>query len=129
MNQVFTNGRPATQRGMTTLGMIILVAFIGLVAFGVLRLTPIYLNYMTISGVVNGVVDEFDGQNATRGAIRTSLARRFVVESVQIISARDITVTTVDGGFEVAAQYEHTAPFIANVYFTVKFDKRELIRR
>lgn len=120
---------PRSQRGMTMLGLIILVAFIGLVAFAFLRLTPIYLNYMKVAGVVDGVHDEFDSQNASRGAIRTSISRRFDVESVDVISYRDVKVNSVDGGFEVVAQYDHTAPFIANVYFTVKFDKRTLVRR
>ena len=117
------------QAGMTTLGMIILVAMVGLVAFAGLRLSPVYLNYMKVSGVVNGVRDEFDGQNPTRSAIRTSIARRFDIESVGQIASRDITVTQVDGGFEVAAVYDHSAPFIANVSFTVHFDKTVLIRR
>lgn len=118
-----------SQRGMTTLGMIFLVAFIGLIAFGLLRLTPIYLNYMKVAGVVSGLHEEFDSQNASRGAIRTSIGRRFDVESVDVIAARDVKVNSVDGGFEVIAQYEHTTPFIANVYFTVMFDKRTIIRR
>jgi len=117
------------QRGMTTLGLIILVAFVGLFAFAFLRLTPIYLNYMKVAGVINGLYEEFDGQNASRGAILTSISRRFDVESVDVISYRDVKVNSVDGGFEVVAKYDHTAPFIANVYFTVKFDKSVLIRR
>ena len=117
------------QRGITTLGFIILAVFIGLIAFGALRLTPIYLNYMKVVGVVNGVQDEFDGKNSTRTMIRSSISRRFDVESVSVIGAKDVTVTTVDGGMEVAAVYDHTSPFIGNISFTVHFDKKALIRR
>lgn len=114
---------------MTTLGMLILVVFVGVFAFGFLRLTPIYLNYMKVVGVVDGVREEFDGQAPSRSAIRSSISRRFDIESVSQISARDVTVTTVDGGFEVSAAYEHKAPFIANISFVVDFDKTALIRR
>lgn len=120
---------PRREAGMTTLGLIILVIFVGLFAFAGIRLTPVYLNYMKIVGVVDGVYDEFDGKNATRGAIRSSISRRFDVESVGVITARDVAVTTVDGGFEVRAQYDHTSPFIANISFTVHFDKMALVRR
>jgi len=109
--------------------MIILVAFIALCAFAALRLTPVYLNYMKIVGVITGVYEEFDGRNPTRGAVRTSITRRFDVESVGEITARDVSVTAVDGGFEVRAQYDHVAPFIANVSFSVQFDKKVLVRR
>ena len=117
------------QAGMTTLGLIILVMFVGLFAFAGIRLTPIYLNYMKVVGVVDGVGEEFDGQGATRAAVRTSIVRRFDIESVDVIKAKDVKVTTVDGGLEVAATYSHKSPFIANVSFVVDFDKRTLIRR
>ena len=117
------------QAGMTTLGLVILVAFVGMFAFAGIRLTPVYLNYMKVIGVVDGVTAEFDGANATRAAIRTSISRRFDIESVGEITAKDVTVTKVAEGHEVAVTYSHKAPFIANVSFVVDFDKRSIIRR
>ena len=117
------------QKGMTTLGFLILVAFIGLFAFAGIRLTPVYLNYVKVVGVLDGVYDEFDSQNPSRAAIRTSITRRFEVESVSNITDREITVTADNSGFLVAAQYDHTTPFIGNLYFTVRFDKEVLVRR
>lgn len=117
------------QQGMTALGTLVLMAFIGLFAFAGLRLTPIYLNYLKVAGVINGVYEEFDSQNPSRSAIRLSIRRRFNVESIDFVRFQDVKVKGVDGGFEVVAVYEHTAPFIANVYFTVKFDKRVVVRR
>jgi len=111
------------------LGLLILVVFVGLFAFAAIRLTPVYLNYMKVVGVVDGVQDEFDGQNPTRATIRSSIQRRFDIESVSEITARDVEVNTVDGGFEVVADYNHTAPFIGNVSFMVHFDKKALVRR
>ncbi len=78
---------------------------------------------------MNGVQEEFDGTNPSRSAIRSSISRRFDVESVGEITAREVTVTSVDGGFEVRATYNHVAPFIANVSFSVEFDKAVLVRR
>ena len=134
LNNRATRPRPSAiklrrEAGMTTLGLVILISFMGLFAFAAIRLTPVYLNYMKVAGVVEGVHDEFDGRNPTRSALRSSIARRFDVESVAEVTARDVTVTAVDGGFEVRAQYDHVAPFIANVNFSVHFDKKALVRR
>jgi hypothetical protein len=115
--------------GMTAIGIIILVIFVGLFAFGGLRLTPVYLNYMKVAGVLDGVYKEFDSQNPSRAVIRRSIQRRFDVESVSIITSRDIKVTADSGGFLVEAVYDHTVPFIGNIFFTVKFDERVTIRR
>jgi hypothetical protein len=117
------------EAGITAVGFIALVIFVGLFAFATIRLTPVYLNYMKVAGVLEGVYEEYDGQNPTRAAIRTSISRRFGVESVSVISHRDIKVTPDSGGFLVVADYDHTTPFIGNIYFTVQFDKQILVRR
>ena len=117
------------QAGMTTLGLIIFVSFVGVFVFAGIRLTPVYLNYMKVAGVIAGVHKEYDGANATRSAIRSSISRRFDIESVGVITAKDVKVTKVDGGHEVAATYSHKAPFVANVSFIVDFDKRVVVRR
>ena len=117
------------QAGITTLGLVILASFVGLFAFAGIRLAPVYLNYMKVVGVVDGVRDEFDGTGASRAQIRSSVSRRFDIESVGIITAKDVKILKVDGGHEVAAMYSHKAPFIANISFVVDFDKRVLVRR
>ena len=120
---------PYREKGMTTLGFLILVVFVGIFAFAAIRLTPVYLNYIKVAGVLDGVYDEFDGQAPTRGAIRTSINRRFEVESVSVISDRDIKVIQDSAGFRIVAQYDHTTPFMGNIHFTVRFDKQVLVRR
>lgn len=117
------------QAGMTTLGLAIMVTFVGIFVFGFIRITPVYLNYFKVVNVVDGTVREFDGQAPTAASIRSYVARRFDIESVGIITARDIKVTKVDGGFEVSAQYSHKVPFISNISFVVDFDKRGIVRR
>ena len=132
-SRVIRSSRPVRSRsrqaGMTTLGIMIVASFVGLFAYGGIRLTPVYLNYMKVSGVLNGVQEEFDGQNPSRESIRKSISRRFDVESVSEISAKDINVTAEGNGFKVQVSYDHTTPFVGNVHFTVKFNKSVQVRR
>jgi hypothetical protein len=123
-------GRSAPREaGMTAVGFLVLAVFVGLFAYAAIRLTPVYLNYMKVAGVLNGVFDEFDSQNPTRAAIRTSISRRFGVESVSVVDHRDIKVTADSSGFLVVADYDHTTPFIGNLNFTVSVNKEVLVRR
>ena len=122
-------GIAARQRGATMIGYIVLVSFIGIFAFGAIRLTPVYLNYMKVAGVIDGVFEEFDGMNASRSAIMKSVSRRFNVESVGVIDYRDVKVSAADTGWEVSAVWDHTTPFIGNISFTVHFDKTRVVRR
>ncbi len=111
------------------MGLIVLIAFVALMAFATLRLAPVYLNYFKIVGVVDGVFAEFDAQNPTRTALRGSIAKRIDIDSVSVISARDVKVTAVKTGFEIAVVYDHTAPFIGNISFVVHFEKAVIVRR
>ena len=117
------------QAGITTVGFLILAVFIGLFAFAGMRLSPVYLNYIKIAGVLDGVFKEFDSQNPSRASIQKSIRRRFDVESVSVITARDIKIVNESGGFRIEAVYDHMAPFIGNVSFSVHFDKKVLVRR
>ncbi len=117
------------QTGMTTLGMLILVAFVGLFVFAGIRLVPVYLEHMKIQSVLNGVQQEFDGQNPTIQNIRQYIQKRFDIESVSVIAASEVKVAREDSGYLVSADYANTTPFIANVSFSVSFNKQVLVRR
>ncbi|MGB5345732.1 MAG: DUF4845 domain-containing protein [Woeseia sp.] len=124
-----TTGNLPRMRGMTTVGMIILVIFVGMFAYAGLQLTPIYLNYMKIAGVVDGIKEEFDGQSPTVGNMRRSIDRRFSIENVSVITSKDIKITPEQGGFLVDASYDHTTHYLGNVSFSVHFDKKAVVRR
>ncbi len=119
---------PGRQRGMTTLGMLILVAFIGLFVFAGIRLAPVYLEHMKIVSVLDGVQAEYSGQNPSRDDIKRSLSRRFDIESINIISDKDVKIRKVGDGYVLEAVYENRTPFIANISFAVTFDKKVEVR-
>lgn len=114
---------------MTTLGMLILVAFLGMFAFAAIKLTPVYLNYMKVASVIEGVKEEFDGQSPSIAGIRQSIERRFGIEMISEITPRDIEVTPDPAGFMVDASYDHEVSYLANVYFLVRFEKKVVVRR
>jgi len=117
------------QKGMTTLGILILVAFVGLFVYAGIRLIPVYLEHMKIQSVMAGVENEFDGQNPTRKDIALYIQKRFDVESVSVISARDIKIKRDGADYIVSMEYQNSTPFIANVAFTVNFEKEVRIRK
>lgn len=117
------------QKGMTTLGMLILVAFVGLFVFAGIRLIPLYLEHMKIQSVLDGLKKEFDGGNPSRQDLVQYMTKRFDVESVNIIDVTDVKIQRDTEVYNVAAVYVNTAPFVANVSFAVAFDKQVSINR
>lgn len=117
------------QQGMTLIGMVIVAFIAGIFVLAGLRLTPIYLEYMNVDSAMKSMKRDLDGSNAGPGQIRTALERRFDIDNVKSIRARDIKVERTANGYMVNAAYESRAPFIANVYFLVDFNKAvEVVR-
>lgn len=119
----------ARQQGITAIGLIIMVLVVGSIAFGALRLIPIYLEHMKIVSVLNDVKEELDGQNPSISNIRVAISKRLNVEMVYALTAKDFQITKTEGGFNVAVQYSNRAPYLGNLYLVAEFDNSVEIRR
>jgi Tfp pilus assembly major pilin PilA len=117
------------QQGMTLIGMVIVAFIAGIFVLAALRLTPIYLEYMNINSALTSMKRDLDGSNAGPAQIRTAMSRRFDIDSVKSLTARDIKIERTANGYRVQAQYESRAPFVANVFFLVEFNKSVEVMR
>ena len=129
MNSSLDRQRQSGQQGMTTLGLIILVSFVGLFVYAGLRLVPVYLENMKIAGTFSKIETEFNGQRPTRTEIQKSIGKRFDVEAVTVITLKDVKIKKTGAGFDVSVAYTHKVPFVANVSFAVDFTNQvDIIR-
>jgi hypothetical protein len=106
---------------MTFLGLVILVAFVGLFVYAGIRLTPVYLEYMKVAKAMESLRTE--GAGADPRTLRLALEKRFDIDDVQSINARDVDITRDGSNLVVRAAWDRTADFVANVQFLVTFDK------
>lgn len=114
------------QSGITFLGLLVLIVVVGSWVYAALRVAPLYLNYMKVASTLEKVRDEYDSNPGTTDfMIRKAIERHFDIEMVneQVFNFRDVKIRQQGGTFTVTAEYEDTAPLVANVYFLVAFDK------
>ena len=118
------------QRGMTAIGLLIVLTVLGLIGFGVIQLVPVYLENMKIQQVLNQVRDELEGQNATTADIREALGKRVDIEGLYDVSYRkDFVISRTGSGLKVAIDYERERAYFGNVYLLAKFKHSvEIIR-
>jgi len=64
---------PRRQRGMTFIGLLCILALLGLIGYAGLRLVPLYLNYMKVARSMHATASELKSDNPDPGAIRRSL--------------------------------------------------------
>ena len=112
------------QRGMTMLGILVLVVVVGAWVYSGIRMTPKYLEYMRIAATLEKVRDEFDSNpGTTEFMLRKAVERHFDIEMVEVITSNDIEITKEGGMFTMRAAYDATVPLISNISFLLEFDK------
>lgn len=108
------------ERGITAIGLIILVVFVGLFVYAGIRLVPVYLEYFNVLKAVEGLKSDAD---AGPQAMRIALEKRFDIDDVKSVSSKDIEITKNGHNWDLHILYDAEAPFVANVNFIVHFDK------
>lgn len=111
-----------TQRGITFIGILILVSFIGLFVYAGIRLVPLYLEYMNIAKTLDTIKADMTSVESAQ-SIRVAIDKRLFIDAVTVIEAKDIVITRDGAAWVVRAEYDAEAPFIANISFSVHFDK------
>jgi hypothetical protein len=112
------------QRGMTMLGILILVVVVGAWVYAGIRMTPKYLEFMRVASTLEKVRDEYDSNpGTTEFMLRKAVERQFDIEMVEVITSKDIEITKSGGLFTMRAAYEDTVPLAGNVSFLLEFDK------
>ncbi len=82
------------QRGMTFIGILVLIIVVGGWVYAGIRLAPKYLEYMRVAATLEKVRDEFDSNpGSTEFMLRKSVERHFDIEMVEVITAEDIEIT------------------------------------
>jgi hypothetical protein len=114
------------QQGMTFIGLLCILVLVGAVGYAGIRLLPLYLNYMKVVKTMQAAADEYKGDSGGAGlqAVKNSLDRHWNIEDITGLDYKQIEITKDDdGGLQLHVEYEDQAPYVANVFLTVKFEK------
>jgi hypothetical protein len=116
------------QQGMTFIGLLCILALVGMVLYAGIRLAPLYLNYMKVAKAMNAVAAEIKGDNPDPVAIRGALDAHFIIDDPTGVETKDIEITKDDGGVQMHVAYDDSAPYVANVSLSVHFEKTVKVR-
>jgi hypothetical protein len=111
------------QLGMTFIGLLCILALVGVIGYAGVRLVPVYLNYMKLARTMESAATEFKGESAGLDGVRKSLDRHWAIEDITAVDQKDIEITKDDSGLQLHVAYDDTVPYIANISLSVHFDK------
>jgi len=115
------------QKGVTTIGWLIILALIGFFVLLTLRMAPAYMEYYKVSSTLETLAKE-SGFDSPR-QIRLTAERRFEISYVDSIMPRDLKIKPFGQTFLVRAKYESRVHLFANVYVVMTFDKQVKVKR
>jgi hypothetical protein len=111
------------QRGVTTLGWIILFIPVAIVGYSIIRLTPIYLNYLKVAHSLESVAAEVPNEGQTADGIRNAVDKHFQIDSLDFPDPKDIRITRNNSVWQLEANYDDQVPLFSNLFLLVSFDK------
>ena len=111
------------QRGATAIGMITIVAILGLGLYAVIMLAPVYLDYYEVVSTLNKVSKANSAETTSPDKLRDTLAKTWAVEYIDTLDYKDIEIRKVGSTFEITAEYRVERQFIGNVSLVADFYK------
>ncbi len=112
------------QQGMTFIGLLCILVLVGVIGYAGIRLLPLYLNYMKVAKAMDAAGQEYKTDNGSIDGVKKSLDRHWAIEDITGFEYKDIEITkTENGGLQLHAVYDDSAPYLANVSLVVHFDK------
>jgi hypothetical protein len=112
------------QQGMTLIGMLCILALVGVIVYAGIRLSTVYLNYMKVARSMETTATEFKGENPDIAGMRHSLERHWQIEAIDHVDDKDVEIVKDEGGaVSMHVAYDDSVPYIANVSLAVHFDK------
>ena len=87
-----------------------------------------YIKNMRMNTILSDVERDLSGQGPTPQSISNELSKRFTVEDIYM-DLDAFKITQSKEGYSLRVTYEERAPYIADLYLVVAYDKQVEIRR
>ena len=112
-------------RGITLIGFVIMLCFVGFFAYLAMRLIPVYVEYFGVVKAMEAVKSEPGAAQRPIEQIRRDLGAAFDGQYVDsdTVPPQSIQLKRESGGATLRVAYEKRVPFIYNIDLVGKFDK------
>ena len=110
-----------TQRGMTLIGFIIVLAVVGVFAYIAMKLVPMYSEYYAVKQALKGLQQEPGIANRDPAKIQDLFFRRLYISYAENVKPGNVKIERIDGGWDMSVDYEVRKPMMGNLDVVGKF--------
>jgi len=117
-----------TQRGMTLLSFVIVLAVVGFFAYVGMKLFPMYSEYYSVRQALKGLQNEVGIANQDPGRIKDLFFRRLYISYSDNVKPENVKLQRIQkgaAGWEMTVNYEVRKSLVGNLDVVGKFHASE----
>lgn len=109
------------QRGMTFIGLVLMIAAIVFVAIIGMKMVPAYLEFMSVKKALNNIATKPEFGEMSNKDIYESFTKTAAIDDIDSIKAKELIISQSDAGPVVIAEYQVVVPLMGNVSALIDF--------
>ena len=111
-----------SQAGMSIPGMLVIAIMVGFFVMCGIRMTPVYLEYLTVKRIMEDVASEFKPEEDQIRDIRRKISNMLNTNQVYGLEPKEVEVFRKDGKTIIDASYEARIPIVGRIDAVMNFD-------
>lgn len=110
-----------TQKGMTTIGWIAVIAIFSSILLTIFKVLPMYLEYFQVKSVIDGVAVDTNVDPRSKRDLWTAISKRLLINQATSVKREDVSFTRKDGVTTITVDYRVEKPYIAQLFIGANF--------
>lgn len=115
------------QGGISLSALLGALVIFAVVALGVMRILPVYLEHFAVRSSLQGVLNDPDSRTMSPLQLRKAVGSHFNVNNVRHLSPEDLKIRRDRNQTLIQADYEIRRPLVANLDIVAHFDETVVI--
>lgn len=114
---------PSSMRGLSLVSWLLIIVVVVVFGTAGMRMVPAYLEFTTITGLVENVLADAKVGLKSEGEIRSDLDKRFSINRIDSITAHDLAIYKEAGRLNITVDYEVRENLFYNVDVVMVFNR------
>ncbi|OUR81545.1 DUF4845 domain-containing protein [Cycloclasticus sp. 46_120_T64] len=111
----------AKQQGLTFIGLVIVLGFIGMITLSVLKVFPVYMEHLAVQTSMEAIEVDPRVKNMSVGQIRELFRKKLDMNQVTSVSAGKAKIGRGIGELTFVIEYEVRKDYFANIDLVLSF--------
>ncbi len=106
---------PKSQRGMTGIGIAMILALCGFVLMIVVKLFPAYMESFKVASALEGLIEDSRVEDASDREIKELIIKKLRVDDVDDVKSEHIKIESAGAKRQISIEYEKRVHMMSNV--------------